>query len=108
MTGRIDAASSSGVAHCVQNLASGEFSEAHLGHRLLSGVAHWLQNREPAALSFPQFEQRIALPGKQSDWPFLYHPAQGRGSELREDDSEYVPVVNQTAEPQCPSRNDRG
>jgi hypothetical protein len=44
-------------------------SEAHLGHRLLSGVAHWLQNREPAALSVPQFEQRIALPGKQATGP---------------------------------------
>jgi hypothetical protein len=29
---------------------------------LLSDVAHWLQNREPAALSVPHFEQRIGSP----------------------------------------------
>jgi hypothetical protein len=28
----------------------------------VSGVAHWLQNREPATLSVPHFEQRIGLP----------------------------------------------
>jgi hypothetical protein len=27
---------------------------------LLSGVPHWLQNREPAAFSIPQFWQRIS------------------------------------------------
>jgi hypothetical protein len=55
------------VAHCAQNLASGAFSEAHLGHRLVSGVAHWLQNREPATLSVPHFEQRIGLPTEAND-----------------------------------------
>jgi len=35
------------------------FSEPHFGHRLLSGVPHRLQNREPAAFSIAQFWQRI-------------------------------------------------
>jgi hypothetical protein len=48
--------------HCAQNLASGALSEAHFGHGLLSDVAHWLQNRAPAALSVPHFEQRIGSP----------------------------------------------
>ena len=35
-------------------------------------------------LSVPHLVQRIALPGKPSDSPFLYHSMPGMGSELRE------------------------
>jgi len=42
-------------------------SEAQFAHRLLSGLPHWLQKREPAPLSVPQFEQRIVLPGNRVD-----------------------------------------
>jgi hypothetical protein len=48
-------------------MASGPFSEAHLAQRLVSGVAHWLQNREPATLSVPHFEQRIGHQQRQND-----------------------------------------
>jgi hypothetical protein len=48
-------------------MASGAFSEVHLVQRLVSGVAHWLQNREPAILSVPHFEQRIGLPTEVND-----------------------------------------
>jgi hypothetical protein len=34
----------------------------------------------PVVLSVPHLVQRMALPGKPSDWPFLYHPVPGRGS----------------------------
>jgi hypothetical protein len=73
MSAPAGATESSGAAHCAQNLASGAFSEAHLGHLLPSEVAHWLQNREPSRLSVPQFEQRIVLLGNPREALF-YHP----------------------------------
>ena len=64
---------SNGLAHCAQNLASETLLKAQFAHFLLKGVAHWLQNREPAALSVPQFEQRIGLPLKSPFDLLLYN-----------------------------------
>ena len=44
-------------------------------------TAQAAQNFLPVVLSVPHLLQRIALPGKPSDSPFLYHPEPGRGSE---------------------------
>jgi hypothetical protein len=45
-------------------------SKAHFGHRLESGVPRWLQKREPAELSVPQFEQRLAFTENRVDTRF--------------------------------------
>src|SRR6266851_6453693 len=71
-------APSSGAAHCAQNFASEIFSCAHFGHGLPSGVAHWLQNRDPAALSVPHFEQRMDFPPGNRRSNLFYHPPSGR------------------------------
>ena len=66
-----------------QNADEGAFSAPHFGQRLGSGLPHAAQNFLLVVLSVPHLVQRIALPGKPSDSPILYHPAPGRGSELR-------------------------
>jgi hypothetical protein len=38
-----------------------------LGHVLGNPVPHWLQNREPAAFSVPQLEQRMVHPKYQTE-----------------------------------------
>jgi hypothetical protein len=65
-----------------QNADEGAFSAPHFGQRLGSGLPHAAQNFLLVVLSVPHLVQRIALPGNPSDWPFLYHPAPGRGSGL--------------------------
>jgi hypothetical protein len=60
-------------------MASEAFSEVHLAQRLVSGVAHWLQNREAATLSVPHFEQRIGLPTDPNDDSLLYHARASKG-----------------------------
>src|ERR1700730_14754290 len=56
-----------------QNADDGAFSPPHFGQRLDSGLPHAAQNFLLVVLSVAHLVQRIALLGKTSDWPFLYH-----------------------------------
>src|SRR5713226_3256574 len=48
---------------------------------LPSGVAHWVQNRDPAALSVPHFEQRIDFPPGNRRSNLFYHSPSVRDNE---------------------------
>src|SRR5712691_7146569 len=81
MNWRADAAlPTSAAPQSSQNADEGAFSAPHFGQRLDSGLPHAAQNFLLVVLSVPHLVQRIALPGKPSDRPFLYHPAPARGS----------------------------
>src|ERR1700732_1041395 len=73
----------SAVPQSSQKADEGAFSAPHFGHLRDSGLPHAAQKFLLVVLSVPHLVQRIALPGKPSDWPFLYHPSPGRGSGLR-------------------------
>jgi hypothetical protein len=66
---RIRPAASIAAPHCEQNIASGAFSEPHFGRRLLSGVPHRLQNREPAHSRFRNSGSAFAPTSRPRDWP---------------------------------------
>ena len=51
-----------------------------------SGDPQLPQNRLLPGFSEPQLVQRIGLPGKPSDWLFLYHPGAGKGQRAEKDD----------------------
>jgi hypothetical protein len=57
-------------------------SAPHFAQQLGSGLPHSAQNFLPVVLSVPHFWQRIALPGRERDWPFLYHPGSRRTNRL--------------------------
>src|SRR3984893_7002475 len=63
-----------------QKADDGAFSAPHFEQRLNRGLPHAAQNFLLVVLSVPHLVQRIALPGKPSDSPFLYHPAPVSGS----------------------------
>jgi len=54
-------AASSGTAHWPQNGLRG-FIGSEFWAPFAERFAHWFQNRKPAELSVPQFEQRIGSP----------------------------------------------
>jgi hypothetical protein len=64
-----------------QNRSESVFSAPHFGQRLDGGLPHAAQNFLLVVLSVPHLVQRIALPGKPSDWPSLYHPGAGKGQQ---------------------------
>ena len=79
------------VPQSSQNADEGTFAAPHFGQRLDSGLPHAAQNFLFVVLSVPHLVQRITLPGKPSDSPFLYHPAPREGSGLRK--SELDPLL---------------
>jgi hypothetical protein len=60
---------------CLLRGSSDGFTYQYSLRILGSGLPHAAQNFLLVVLSVPHLVQRIALPGKPSDSPFLYHPA---------------------------------
>jgi hypothetical protein len=65
----------SAAAHSPQKSSPGSLEAPHCGHKRASGAAHLAQNLRPSRLSFPHFEQCIALYPAMG-LACLYHPTQ--------------------------------